>query len=289
MLLNAIDATPGGRILIYSGTRQSCEDLAAILAQKYDRVGFYHAGMTADERKATQERMDKGELRIVVATNAFGMGIDYPDVRLVAHMQSPANIESLYQEMGRAGRDGETSRCLLLYAKKDRGLHSFFINQSNAPQTVISQRWRALEAITQYIESAECRHGGILTYFRDHDRIDACGHCDICAPHSPWVVARPEILSKRAKTKLRKAARSQPAPIDSPDAEARALVLRDWRKRFSKERDIPAFIVFSDRTLRDLANKNPRTLTDLETIYGLGPAKIELFGQEILRELGGLC
>jgi ATP-dependent DNA helicase RecQ len=216
------------------------------------------------------------------------MGIDYPDVRLVAHMQAPANIESLYQEMGRAGRDGLMSRCLLLYAKKDKGLHSFFINQSNAPEAVISQKWRSLDAIIQYIESSECRHGGILTYFRDHDRIEACGHCDICAPHSEWVVLRPESLSKRAQTKLRKASKQQPGSIESPDAEARALVLRDWRKRFSRERDIPAFIVFSDRTLRDLANKNPKSLTELESIYGLGPAKIELFGSEVLRELGNI-
>lgn len=288
MLVNAIDATPSGRILIYSGTRQGCEDLAAILGNHYPRVGYYHAGMTADERRETQSKLESGDLRIVVATNAFGMGIDYPDVRLVAHMQTPANIESLYQEMGRAGRDGLMSRCLLLYAKKDRGLHSFFINQSNAPQSVISQKWRSLEAITQYIESSECRHGGILTYFRDNERIEACGHCDICKPHSEWVVMRPQDIGKRAKAKLRKAGKQQPGAIDSPDAEARALVLRDWRKKFSRERDIPAFIVFSDRTLRDLANKNPRTLSELESVYGLGPAKIELFGNDVLRELGNL-
>jgi ATP-dependent DNA helicase RecQ len=292
MLLKAVERTPEGRVLIYSGTRQNCEDLAAMLSTRFDRVGFYHAGMTADERRHTQEQIDKGFLRIVVATNAFGMGIDYPDVRLVVHVQTPANIESLYQEMGRAGRDGRISRCLLLYAKKDRGLHSFFINRSDAPASIISQRWRSLEAITQFIESAECRHGGILTYFRDSERIEACGHCDICAPASEWVIPKPEIaaISKRAQTKLRKksASKAQPGAIESPDAEARALVLRDWRKRFAKERDIPAFIVFSDRTLRDLANKNPRTLSALEEIYGLGPAKIELFGADVLRELGNV-
>ncbi len=96
-----------------------------------------------------------------------------------------------------------------------------------------------------------------------------------------------EVTRAAAKPRLRKKASREPAmEIDSPEAEARALILRDWRKRFAKERDVPAFIIFSDKTLRDLASKNPRSLIDLEKVYGLGPAKIELFGGELLKELG---
>jgi len=288
LLKEAIRRTPEGRILIYSGTRNGCEELSGTLSEFFERVGYYHAGMSTEERKDAQERLDRGEIRIMVATNAFGMGIDYPDVRLVVHVQMPANIESLYQEMGRAGRDGKPSLCLLLYSKKDRGLHSYFINSSKAERSIINQRWRSLEAITQFVESAECRHEGILTYFRDSDRIDHCGHCDICTPLAPMKVPKPaEITRALTKPKLRKRATREPAQeIDSPEAEARALILRDWRKRFAKERDVPAFIIFSDKTLRDLAAKNPRSLSDLEKIYGLGPAKIELFGAEVLKELG---
>jgi len=291
MLKAAILKNPEGRILIYSGTRNNCEELASSLSQTFERVGYYHAGMGAEERKRVQEQLDRGELRIMVATNAFGMGIDYPDVRLVVHVQMPANIESLYQEMGRAGRDGKPSACLLLYSKKDRGLHSYFINSSKAPHNIINQRWRALETITQFVESAECRHAGILTYFRDTDRIEACGHCDTCAPGSLLRIpklneaARVAAGAKKALRKA-KAAKEPPQELNGPEAEARALILRDWRKRFAKERDVPAFIIFSDRTLRDLASRNPRSLTDLEKVYGLGPAKIELFGGELLKELG---
>lgn len=291
MLKAAIRQVPEGRVIVYSGTRQGCEDLATALGETFERVGYYHAGLSAQERKDVQERVDKGELRILVATNAFGMGIDYPNVRLVVHVQMPANIESLYQEMGRAGRDGLPSLCLLLYSKKDRGLHSYFINSSKAPATIINQRWRSLEAITQFVESAECRHSGILTYFRDTERIDACGHCDTCSPSSPMrvpkLVEAARANSKRALRKAKANAKKshEPVILDN-EAEARALILRDWRKRFAKERDIPAFIVFSDRTLKEIASSNPRSKQDLIKVHGMGEAKVDQFGEEILRELG---
>ena len=288
MLKDAIRKTPEGRILIYCGTRKACEELSIDLAAEFEKVAYYHAGLGNEARENIQERLDRNELRILVATNAFGMGIDYPNVRLVAHMQSPANIESLYQEMGRAGRDGQMSRCLLLYAKKDKSLHSYFINQSDAEPIVINQRWRALDTLVQFVESAECRHGGILTYFRDTERIETCGHCDICQPTSDWVIKKPELLfAKKSAKKKVKLVKSGAAAIQNSEAEARAILLKDWRRAYSKERDVPAFIIFSDRTLTDLANKNPSSLDDLQGVYGLGPAKISLFGAALIKELTG--
>ena len=297
MIKEAIRRTPKGRVLVYCGTRQSTEDLARELASPFEGVGFYHAGLGAEQRTDIQRRLDRQELRIVCATNAFGMGIDYPDVRLVAHFQMPANIESFYQEMGRAGRDGQMSRCLLLYSKRDKGLQSFFIQQSKADAKVISSKWRALDAMTQFAEGGECRHAGILTYFRDAERIKRCGHCDICAPKSDFVVPKSDALKMQITTALRSSPvtrirkslkkrtvdRSQ--TLESTDSEARAEMLREWRKSFAERNDIPAFIVFSNRTLIDLANKNPKTPSELAGVYGFGQAKVESLGEELLLRL----
>lgn len=285
MIKSALRRTREGRSIIYCGTRQGTETLAAELQRGFDGVGFYHAGLTTEERSEIQRKVERGELTILCATNAFGMGIDYPDVRLVAHFQMPANIESFYQEMGRAGRDGKMSRCLLLYSKRDKGLHSFFIQQSKAEARVISSKWRALDAMTLFAEGGECRHAGILTYFRDSERIKRCGHCDICAPMSDWVVPVSEV-KKKSTVKVRKAKdTSRTDSPDSPEAELRVEVLREWRKSYAEQNDIAAFIVFSNRTLVDLANKNPKSREELARVYGFGPTKVEAIGHEVLEEL----
>ncbi len=287
----AVRKVQDGRILIYCGTRNSTEEMARELATEFEGVDFYHAGLTSDQRTEAQARLNRRETRILCATNAFGMGIDYPDVRLVVHHQMPANVESFYQEMGRAGRDGEMSRCLLLYSKRDKGLQAYFIQQSKAEPRVISSKWKALDAITAFAEGGECRHAGILTYFRDAERIKACGHCDICKATSDWVVAKPA-RDFKAFTKVRKKkalqGKGEPNGFQTKDAELRAEVLREWRKTYATQRDLAAFMVFSNKTLIDLANKNPSSLGELIEVYGLGESKIETFGAELIQELDKL-
>lgn len=285
MIKTAIERTSEGRILVYCGTRQNTEELSVELGRHFEKVGYYHAGLTSEDRTEIQNKVSRGELRILCATNAFGMGIDYPDVRLVIHYQMPANIESYYQEVGRAGRDGQMSLCLLLYAKRDRGLQSYFIQQSKAEPRIVSQKWRALDAITQFAEGGECRHSEILTYFRDSERIRRCGHCDSCAPDSEWVVPKkalkPKTITRAKRVKFEERAQE----LTGPDAELRAEILREWRRRYAEQNDVAAFIVFSNRTLIDLANKNPKTLAELTRVYGFGANKTEAIGFEVLEEL----
>jgi ATP-dependent DNA helicase RecQ len=285
-LRQALKQFPEGRVLIYCGTRNVTEELAASLGTEFAGVDYYHAGLSSLDRQTKQEGFAYGSSRILIATNAFGMGIDHPDVRLVIHYQMPANIDSLYQEMGRAGRDGRSSTCILLYAKKDKGLQSFFISRSKAAAGVLKSRWRALDNLVSYSEGGECRHAEILTYYQDSQRIERCGHCDVCDPRSERRVETPdpEPNLPRVAKKTKTAKRTATADKQELTADQFRVfeILKLWRKEKAKELDVPAFIIFGDKTLRELAKVHPTTLEELPKIYGLGEAKIERFGRELL-------
>lgn len=294
-LMQGLKQTPEGRIIIYCGTRKVTESIAVLLKRKFTKVGFYHAGLSAELRTETQEAYARGDLRILVATNAFGMGIDQPNVRLVVHFQIPANIDALYQEMGRGGRDGIESTCLTLYSKKDKGLQSYFIHSSEAPESIKDARWRNLDALVNYSEGGECRHAEILTYYKDAQRIESCGHCDNCDPKSTRRI-RKSLLSMpkldqtldKVKVVLRKSSKAKTWELDATLDEAqekRYEHLRRWRKEKAKKLDVPAFVVFSDQTLKQLAIRNPQSLEEMRGIYGVGESKLEKYGWDILEAL----
>jgi len=285
MLRQALGQYPEGKVLVYCGTRNQCETLVEEFSQEQTGVDYYHAGLETEKRHQVQEDFTQGRTRILFATNAFGMGVDHPDIRLVVHYQMPANIESYYQEMGRAGRDGADATCLLLYSKRDKGLHAYFITRSEAEEQHIQKRWRALDTIVQFAEGGECRHSGILTYFRDSTRVGACGHCDICAPHSERRVVLPAQDAPIPSSKKSKKGKVFLSEALSVEGEGRYQVLKAWRKQFAASKDVPAFLVFSNKTLHDLSQRNPQNLTELARVYGLGPQKIEAFGAELLETL----
>ncbi len=291
-VFQSLAQNPTGRVIIYCGTRKTTEAVSETLSQNFAGVARYHAGLGTAERTQIQNDYERGATRILVSTNAFGMGVDHPDVRLVIHYNMPANIDSLYQEMGRAGRDGRDSTCLLLFEKKDKGLQAFFIESSDAPPEIKRVRWNTLNALLDYAESTECRHGEILAYYKDSQRLRHCGHCDVCLPASPRKIAEPElklpvddkvVVKKKAKTKMK--AQVFDMPLNEIE-DLRFQMLREWRKRKADELDVAAFVIFSDKTLREIARKNPASKAELEHIHGFGEVKLDRFGGEVLMVLG---
>ena len=164
--------------IVYCLSKRKTEETAAWLqGLGYDALA-YHAGMDKTAREANQMRFQRGEAVVMVATIAFGMGIDKPDVRFVAHLDLPGSIEAYYQETGRAGRDGLAADTLMLYGHEDIALRSRFIEESDAPEPRKRMERQKLDALLGLAETAGCRRRVLLSYFGDHS--EPCGNCDTC-------------------------------------------------------------------------------------------------------------
>jgi len=192
-----------GAAIVYAATRRMTERIATELSRRGFEARAYHAGMSADERTVVQQAFSNGSLGIVVATNAFGMGIDRGDVRLVVHAQPPPSIEAYYQEVGRAGRDGENARGLLLVSASDIALRRRMceLGPDGGPASPeqAARAWAAFRDLLRFVDARSCRHDFVLRYFDDEaESSEGCGRCDICRDLATSIREEPETLAKEA-------------------------------------------------------------------------------------------
>jgi ATP-dependent DNA helicase RecQ len=271
--------------IVYTLSRKGAESTADALRRVGIAAAAYHAGLDADERTRVQDAFIRDEVQVVCATVAFGMGIDKSNVRFVVHRDMPSSIEAYYQEIGRAGRDGLASDCVMFYSWSDVVGRERLTSREDA--TVREWRNDAVRAVFRWAERSSCRHRSLVGHFGE--AIDNCGtSCDVCLG-SNVVLDAPRARARR----LPSAAAGSTAPTTPARELARADEalferLRELRKRLAAQRGVPAYIVFNDATLREMAERRPTTRADLLDINGVGPTKLDTYGDAFLEVLGEL-
>jgi ATP-dependent DNA helicase RecQ len=267
--------------IVYCLSRKSVESTAAWLVSRGVNAAPYHAGLPDDTRERTQNAFARDELEVVVATVAFGMGIDKSNVRFVVHRDMPKSVEGWYQEMGRAGRDGLPSDCVLMYSWADVIGYDAFLAGVQDPELRTATRRKTLEMF-DLADSAGCRHQAIAGYL--DERIPPCGgSCDRCRG---WGI---EALVASSETGRSRPGRRPSGTSAEAGAADPALFerLRALRKRLADAEGVPAYIVFSDAVLRQMAADVPTDQRGLLALSGVGPVKLRRYGDAFLEVLRG--
>ncbi|MGB8913970.1 MAG: RecQ family ATP-dependent DNA helicase, partial [Candidatus Sulfotelmatobacter sp.] len=283
MLVKALQSYAGSNVIVYSPTINRVEETVDFLEDHDIAAVGYHGKMGAEERRRSQERWMSDEVRVLVGTIAFGLGINKAAVRAVIHLSLPKSIEQYYQEAGRAGRDGLSADCVLLWQKKDAGLLGFFANQIIDAEER-NRAWERYRIIREFVESKKCRHRQICTHFGETPKWEGCEACDVCGSVAEWLV---KSAAAKAAVTGRKRVALQPAVAPAAGSEAEKLreYLREWRRAMAKERSVPAYIVLHDSSLEEICRRQPKFFAELLEITGIGERKAELYGQEILNAL----
>ena len=283
-ILAGKDGEPG---IVYCATRKAVEEVCEKLRGDGFAAGKYHAGISDEERRVNQEDFQFDRVQVMVATNAFGMGIDKSNVRYVIHYNMPKSMEAYYQEAGRAGRDGEPAECVLLYNGQDIITGKWMINHSepNGELSLVEQnRVRRLElqrldAMIDYCTKPGCLRQRILRYFGDAAPVN-CGACGNCAGGRYGGAAA-----------LRQASRPRKEPILREDAGIDASGMKDGlfeqlrlaRMALARVKRVPPYIICSDKTLNDMARRKPMTKEGMMAVYGMGAIKVRDYGDTFLR------
>jgi ATP-dependent DNA helicase RecQ len=282
LLVKALRRYEGSNVIIYSPTISRVEETVDFLADQEIAAVAYHGKMDGAERRRNQERWMSDEVRVLVGTIAFGLGINKAAVRAVIHMSLPKSIEQYYQEAGRAGRDGLSADCVLLWQKKDAGLLGFFANQITDAQER-NRAWERYRIIREFVESTKCRHRQICTHFGESPKWEACDACDVCGSTAEWL--KPAAPASSVVTRKRLGPQTVLAQTALGVNEELKDYLREWRRGVAKEMGMASFVVLHDSSLDEICRRGPKSVAELLEIPGIGEKKAETYGQDILAAL----
>ncbi|HEY6476369.1 MAG TPA: ATP-dependent DNA helicase RecQ [Polyangia bacterium] len=287
-LTNLVHARRGQSGIVYALSRKACESLADHLRDTGIAAAAYHAGLDPAERTRVQDAFARDEIDVVVATVAFGMGIDKSNVRYVLHRDMPRSIESYYQEIGRAGRDGLPSDCVLFYSWADvLAFERFGERPGEEIDAAAAARQREqIREMFNFASARDCRHRLVARHLGE--QIDPCGEsCDSCAGLDPLAAARTARRAPRRPAAPRE--REHEGVTVEPGSDTAELFerLRALRKSLADERRVPAYVIFNDATLIRIAEERPSSAEALLGISGIGPKKLELYGDALLALVQG--
>lgn len=284
-ILRLVRKRRGESGIVYCLSRKSVEGTAEYLRSNGVLARPYHAGLPPEERAETQDAFRKDDIDVVVATVAFGMGIDKSNIRYVIHRDMPRSIEGYYQEIGRAGRDGVPSDCILFHSYADVIGYQRLL--AGVEAEAAERHLRLLTEMYAMARHEGCRHRALVRYLGE--TIEPCGtSCDCCTGRDPLAESPAVVERKRRPSKQRGADNDESDAIRAePSSENQSLFerLRALRKTLAQTRHIPAFMVCSDATLIEMAELRPQTEAALLTVSGIGPKKVAEYGEAFLSVL----